>query len=53
MAAYLASQMELGKLDYNTIVKSEKYSQYKDAIDGILLADGYYVNENGKVVKQL
>lgn len=39
MAAYLAKQLELGKLDYATVV--EKYPQFKEGIDAILVADGF------------
>lgn len=49
MAPYLAMRIERGKLDYNKVVK--KYPKYKDAIDEILTADGYEIDENGKCVK--
>lgn len=39
MAAYLAMRIEMGKLDYKAVVT--KYSQFKDGIDEILVADGY------------
>lgn len=38
MEAYLASRIELGKLDYLAIVT--KYPQFKDGIDEILINDG-------------
>jgi hypothetical protein len=39
VAKYFAMRIELGKLDYDTVI--EKYPQYKNAIDDILTADGY------------
>ncbi len=47
MAVYFAMRLEKGKLNYNTVV--QKYPQFKDDIDLILLADGYQVNEDGTV----
>lgn len=47
MAAYFAMRLEKGKLNYNNVV--QKYPQFKDDIDLILLADGYQVNEDGTV----
>ncbi|MFL6562436.1 MAG: hypothetical protein ACJ8MO_40840 [Bacillus sp. (in: firmicutes)] len=38
MAAYLASRIEIGKLDYAAVVA--KYPQFKTDIDLILVADG-------------
>lgn len=49
MAPYLAMRIEMGKLDYNRVVK--KFPKYKDDIDTILAADGYDIDENGKCVK--
>lgn len=49
MAPYLAMRIEMGKLDYNKVVK--KFPKYKDDIDTILAADGYEIDENGKCVK--
>lgn len=49
MGAYLAMRIEKGKLNYNDVVA--KYPAYKNAIDGILEADGYAVNKDGTVVK--
>ena len=49
MAPYLAMRIEMGKLDYNKVVK--KYPKYKDDIDTILAADGYEIDENRKCVK--
>lgn len=40
MAAYLALQIGKGKLDYKAVVKL--YSQFKNDIDMILVADGYH-----------
>jgi hypothetical protein len=39
MAAYLAMQIEKGKLDYKAVVT--KFPQFKDDIDTILILDGY------------
>lgn len=47
MAAYFAMRLEKGKLNYTAVV--QKYPQFKDDIDLILLADGYQVNEDGTV----
>lgn len=47
MAAYFAMRLEKGKLNYNTVI--QKYPQYKEDIDLILMADGYTVNEDGTV----
>lgn len=49
MAPYLSMRIEMGKLDYNRVVK--KFPKYKDDIDTILAADGYEIDENGKCVK--
>lgn len=49
MAPYLAMRIEMGKLDYNRVVK--KFPKYKDDIDTILAADGYEIDENGKCVE--
>lgn len=49
MAPYLAMRIEMGKLNYNKVVK--KFPKYKDDIDTILAADGYEIDENGKCVK--
>jgi hypothetical protein len=49
MAPYLAMRIEMGKLDYNRVVK--KFPKYKDDIDTILAVDGYEIDENGKCVK--
>lgn len=38
MEAYLAMRIEQGKLDYSAV--TTKFPQYKEAIDGILVADG-------------
>lgn len=38
MEAYLAMRIEQGKLDY--VAVTTKFSQYKEAIDEILIADG-------------
>ena len=50
MAAYFAMRLEKGKLNYNTVV--QKYPQFKEDIDLILLADGYTVNDDGTVTKE-
>ena len=39
MAAYFAMRIEMGKLNYSKVV--QKYPQYKDDIDAILIADGF------------
>lgn len=39
MAAYLATRIEAGKLDYTAVVA--KYPQFKAEIDEILINDGY------------
>lgn len=49
MAPYLAMRIELGKLDYNKVVK--KYPKYKEDIDTVLTADGYEIDGDGKCVK--
>ena len=47
MGAYFAMRLEKGKLNYNTVI--QKYPQFKEDSDLILLADGYEVLENGTV----
>lgn len=47
MAAYFALRLENSKLNYNTVV--QKFPQFKEDIDLILLADGYVVNDDGTV----
>ena len=49
MGAYFALRLEKGKLNYNTVV--QKYPQFKEDIDLILLAVGYVVNEDGTVTE--
>ncbi|MGN8818542.1 hypothetical protein ACTNEN_09510 [Oribacterium sp. HCP28S3_H8] len=49
MAAYLAMRIEGGHLNYTKVIS--KYPQYKDAIDEILLLDGYTVNSDGTIKK--
>ncbi len=49
MVKYLTMRLEQGVLNY--FVVTEKYPQYKDAIDANLAADGYIVDENGNVIK--
>lgn len=39
MALYLAMRIEQGKLDYPAVV--EKFPQFKEDIDAILVADGF------------
>ena len=39
MATYLASRIEIGKLDYKAVVT--KYPQFKEEIDVILTNDGF------------
>lgn len=39
MVAYLAMRIEQGKLDYKAV--TTLYSQFKEDIDMILVADGY------------
>lgn len=41
MSAYLAMQIEKGKLTYEQVKKLRDYSKYKEDIDTILIADGY------------
>lgn len=38
MAAYLANQIIMGRLDYTAVIT--KYPQYRDAIDTILVGEG-------------
>lgn len=40
MAAYLAMRIEAGKLDYKSVFSQTRFSQYKDDVDLILVADG-------------
>ena len=47
MAAYFALRLGNRKLNYNTVV--QKFPQFKEDIDLILLADGYVVNDDGTV----
>ncbi len=49
MVNYLTMRLEIGALNYFTVVKT--YPQYKDAIDAKLAADGYTVDEHGNVIK--
>lgn len=49
MAAYFAMRLEKGKLNYNVVI--QKYPQFKEDIDLILLADGFMVNEDGTVTE--
>jgi hypothetical protein len=39
MAAYLASRIEIGKLDYKAVIT--KYPQFKADVDEILINDGF------------
>lgn len=41
MSAYLAMQIEKGKLAYEQVKKLRDYLKYKEDIDTILIADGY------------
>lgn len=50
MAVYFAVRIEKGKLNYNKVV--EKYPQYKEEIDEILIADGYAVGGDGSVTRE-
>ena len=40
MAAYLAMRIEAGKLEYKAVFSQTRFSQYKDDVDVILVADG-------------
>lgn len=40
MGEYLAKRIEQGFLDYGTIIKSKRYSKYKETIDAKLKQDG-------------
>ena len=50
MADYLAGRIEKGKLNYNAVI--EKYPEFKNEIDSILISDGYTINEDGTVTKK-
>jgi len=50
MAGYLAYRIEKNKLNYNAV--AEKYPEFKDDIDIILVSDGYTVNPDGTVTKK-
>lgn len=50
LAAYFAMRIEMGKLNYNTVIA--KYLDCKDGIDLILATDGYTINEDGTVTKK-
>ena len=41
MALYLASRIELGKLDYLAVFKISRYTPLKEDVDAMLTADGY------------
>ena len=49
MAAYFAMRIEMGKLNYNTVIA--RYGQYAEDIKDILVADGYTLNSDGTVTK--
>lgn len=40
MAAYLALGIEEGRLDYAAVIGNARFTQFKDDIDAILIADG-------------
>ena len=40
MALYLADGIEEGRLDYATVMSNPRLSQFKEAVDLILIADG-------------
>ena len=41
MALYLASQLEKGKLDYLAVFSIPRYTEFKEDVDAMLVADGY------------
>jgi len=41
MALYLADGIEEGRLDYLAVFKIQKYLPLKDAVDSMLVADGF------------
>ena len=41
MALYLAHGIEQGRLDYLSVFKIARYLPLKDAVDSILVADGF------------
>lgn len=41
MAEYFAMRIIKGKLSYDKVVSTEKYSSFKLDIDDILIAEGY------------
>lgn len=47
MAQYFVLRLKEGKLNYFKII--ERYPQYKDEVDKLLLQDGYKVNEDGTI----
>lgn len=49
MAKYLAGQILLGKLDYNTVVT--KWPQYKEEIDAFLASRGWKPTADGVMTK--
>jgi len=49
MAEYFVMRMKMGKLNYFTVI--DRYPQFKDEIDAILVRDGYKVNEDGTISK--
>lgn len=53
MAAYLAQAFEEGRMNYNTIFSRNRYKKYKDDVDDILAADGYIINADGTVTKEV
>lgn len=51
MVNYLTQQLEIGKMNYNTIFAIERYKQFQSRVDAKLATDGYKVKADGTVVK--
>ena len=51
MINYLTQQLEIGKMNYNTIFAIPIYKQFQSGVDAKLAADGYKVRADGTVVK--
>ena len=51
MINYLTQQLEIGKMNYNTIFGIDRYKQFQSGVDAKLAADGYKVRADGTVVK--
>lgn len=53
MAGYIARRLEDGKINYNTVFKTERLKQFKEEVDEILTLDGYKVNADGTVSEEV